>query len=85
MGAGEWTPSSFYTFKRKFENEHLLWSQILQKVIAGCGQNILDSLSLTACQFMEEPGMAVQVRESIHPYENNTNFEVQFVCILYSL
>lgn len=25
---------------------------------------------------MEEPGMAVQVRESKHPYDNNTNFEV---------
>ena len=37
---------------------------------------MLGSLSLTACQFMEEPGMAVQVRESKHPYDNNTNFEV---------
>ncbi|KAF3706699.1 Zinc finger ZZ-type and EF-hand domain-containing protein 1 [Channa argus] len=26
-------------------------------------------------KFMEEPGMAVQVRESKHPYDNNTNFE----------
>lgn len=34
------------------------------------------SLALTACQFMEEPGTAVQVRESKHPYDNNTNFEV---------
>lgn len=25
---------------------------------------------------MEEPGMAVLVRESKHPYDNNTNFEV---------
>lgn len=25
---------------------------------------------------MEEPGMAVQVRESKHPYDNNTKFEV---------
>jgi len=37
---------------------------------------MLCSLSLTACQFMEEPGMAVQIRESKHPYDNNTNFEV---------
>lgn len=36
----------------------------------------MSSLSLTACQFMEEPGMAVQVKESKHPYDNNTNFEV---------
>lgn len=37
---------------------------------------MLDSLSLTACQFMEEPVMAMQIRESKHPYDNNTNFEV---------
>uniref|UniRef100_A0A3P8VT83 Zinc finger ZZ-type and EF-hand domain containing 1 n=1 Tax=Cynoglossus semilaevis TaxID=244447 RepID=A0A3P8VT83_CYNSE len=55
--------------------ERPLWEKILQRVLKGCGQNILCSLSLTACQFMEEPGMAVQVRESKHPYENNTNFE----------
>lgn len=51
-------------------------TQILQKVIKGCSQSMLDSLSLTACQFMEEPVMAMQVRESKHPYDNNTNFEV---------
>lgn len=50
--------------------------QILQKVLRGCSQSMLGNLSLTACQFMEEPGMAVQVRESKHPYDNNTNFEV---------
>lgn len=59
----------------------LLWHQyvnvqILQRVLKGCSQTMLRSLSLTACQFMEEPGMAVQVRESKHPYDNNTNFEV---------
>jgi len=37
-------------------------------------------MALTACQFMEEPGMAVQVRESKHPYNNNTNFEVSHAC-----
>lgn len=51
-------------------------SQILQKVLRGCSQSMLGNLSLTACQFMEEPGMAVQVRDSKHPYDNNTNFEV---------
>lgn len=50
--------------------------QILQRVLKGCSHSMLCSLSLTACQFMEEPGMAVQVRESKHPYDNNTNFEV---------
>ncbi|XP_076867897.1 LOW QUALITY PROTEIN: zinc finger ZZ-type and EF-hand domain-containing protein 1 [Brachyhypopomus gauderio] len=55
--------------------ERALWERILQKVLKGCTQSMLGSLSLTACQFMEEPGMAVQVRESKHPYENNTNFE----------
>uniref|UniRef100_A0A3B4C7N7 Zinc finger, ZZ-type with EF hand domain 1 n=1 Tax=Pygocentrus nattereri TaxID=42514 RepID=A0A3B4C7N7_PYGNA len=55
--------------------EKALWERILQKVLKGCSQNLLGSLSLTACQFMEEPGMAVQVRESKHPYDNNTNFE----------
>lgn len=35
-------------------------------------------MALTACQFMEEPGMAVQMRESKHPYNNNTNFEVSY-------
>lgn len=48
----------------------------MQKVLRGCSQSMLGNLSLTACQFMEEPGMAVQVRESKHPYDNNTNFEV---------
>ncbi|XP_047665094.1 zinc finger ZZ-type and EF-hand domain-containing protein 1 isoform X2 [Tachysurus fulvidraco] len=55
--------------------EKPLWEKILQKVIKGCSQSMLDSLSLTACQFMEEPVMAMQVRESKHPYDNNTNFE----------
>ncbi|XP_057676700.1 zinc finger ZZ-type and EF-hand domain-containing protein 1 isoform X1 [Corythoichthys intestinalis] len=55
--------------------ERLLWEKILQRVLKGCSQDMLCSLSLTACQFMEEPGMAVQVRESKHPYDNNTNFE----------
>ncbi|XP_066513503.1 zinc finger ZZ-type and EF-hand domain-containing protein 1 [Hoplias malabaricus] len=55
--------------------EKALWERILQKVLKGCSQCMLGSLSLTTCQFMEEPGMAVQVRESKHPYENNTNFE----------
>ncbi|XP_015252043.1 PREDICTED: zinc finger ZZ-type and EF-hand domain-containing protein 1-like isoform X1 [Cyprinodon variegatus] len=56
--------------------ERPLWEKILQRVLKGCSQSMLSSLSLTACQFMEEPGMAVQVRESKHPYDNNTNFEV---------
>uniref|UniRef100_A0A3P8R6J0 Zinc finger, ZZ-type with EF hand domain 1 n=1 Tax=Astatotilapia calliptera TaxID=8154 RepID=A0A3P8R6J0_ASTCA len=51
------------------------WEKILQRVLKGCSHSMLCSLSLTACQFMEEPGMAVQVRESKHPYDNNTNFE----------
>ncbi|KAJ7997345.1 hypothetical protein DPEC_G00228020 [Dallia pectoralis] len=55
--------------------ERPLWEKILQKVLVGCSQSMLGSLSLTACQFMEEPGMAVQTRESKHPYDNNTNFE----------
>uniref|UniRef100_A0A3Q3Q0Q2 Zinc finger, ZZ-type with EF hand domain 1 n=1 Tax=Monopterus albus TaxID=43700 RepID=A0A3Q3Q0Q2_MONAL len=55
--------------------ERPLWEKILQRVLKGCSQSMLCSLSLTACQFMEEPGMAVQVRESKHPYDNNTNFE----------
>lgn len=41
---------------------------------------MLGTMALTACQFMEEPGMAVQMRESKHPYNNNTNFEVQYTC-----
>ncbi|XP_061904470.1 zinc finger ZZ-type and EF-hand domain-containing protein 1 isoform X2 [Entelurus aequoreus] len=55
--------------------ERPLWEKILQRVLKGCSQSMLCSLSLTACQFMEEPGMAMQVRESKHPYDNNTNFE----------
>ncbi|XP_076130954.1 zinc finger ZZ-type and EF-hand domain-containing protein 1 isoform X1 [Alosa pseudoharengus] len=55
--------------------ERPLWERILQKVLQGCSQGMLGSLSLTACQFMEEPGMAVQVRESKHPYDNDTNFQ----------
>ncbi|XP_056313919.1 zinc finger ZZ-type and EF-hand domain-containing protein 1 [Danio aesculapii] len=55
--------------------ERPMWEKILQKVLRGCSQSMLGNLSLTACQFMEEPGMAVQVRESKHPYDNNTNFE----------
>ncbi|KAJ3588924.1 hypothetical protein NHX12_009777 [Muraenolepis orangiensis] len=54
---------------------YILDMLILQRVLKGCGQGMLCSLSLTACQFMEEPGMAVQIRESKHPYDNNTNFE----------
>ncbi|XP_010745158.2 zinc finger ZZ-type and EF-hand domain-containing protein 1 isoform X1 [Larimichthys crocea] len=55
--------------------EKPFWEKILQRVLKGCSQSMLCSLSLTACQFMEEPGTAVQVRESKHPYDNNTNFE----------
>ncbi|XP_028276707.1 zinc finger ZZ-type and EF-hand domain-containing protein 1 [Parambassis ranga] len=55
--------------------ERPLWEKILQRVLKGCSQSMLCSLSLTACQFMEEPGMAVLVKESKHPYDNNTNFE----------
>ncbi|KAJ8412355.1 hypothetical protein AAFF_G00126910 [Aldrovandia affinis] len=58
----------------QLEEKHM-WEKILQKVLKGCSESMLGSLSLTACQFMEEPGMAVQVRESKHPYDNNTNFE----------
>nr|XP_046267619.1 zinc finger ZZ-type and EF-hand domain-containing protein 1 [Scatophagus argus] len=55
--------------------EKPLWEKILQRVLKGCSESMLCSLSLTACQFMEEPGMVGQVRESKHPYDNNTNFE----------
>uniref|UniRef100_A0A8D2ZEM8 Zinc finger ZZ-type and EF-hand domain containing 1 n=1 Tax=Scophthalmus maximus TaxID=52904 RepID=A0A8D2ZEM8_SCOMX len=55
--------------------ERPLWEKILQRVLKGCSQSMLCSLSLTGCQFMEEPGMAVQIRESKHPYDNNTNYE----------
>ncbi|XP_061104197.1 zinc finger ZZ-type and EF-hand domain-containing protein 1 isoform X3 [Conger conger] len=58
----------------QLEEKHM-WEKILQKVLKGCSEGMLGSLSLTACQFMEEPGMAVQVRESKHPYDNNTTFE----------
>ncbi|KAG5844359.1 hypothetical protein ANANG_G00161670 [Anguilla anguilla] len=58
----------------QLEEKHM-WEKILQKVLKGCSESMLGSLSLTACQFMEEPGMAVQVRESKHPYDNNTTFE----------
>ncbi|XP_006863340.1 PREDICTED: zinc finger ZZ-type and EF-hand domain-containing protein 1 [Chrysochloris asiatica] len=51
------------------------WEKILQKVLQGCRENMLGTMALAACQFMEEPGMEVQVRESKHPYSNNTNFE----------
>ncbi|KAM4797044.1 zinc finger ZZ-type and EF-hand domain-containing protein 1 [Rhinophrynus dorsalis] len=55
--------------------EKQLWEKILQKVIGGCSGSMLGTVALTACQFMEEPGTAVQVRESKHPYNNNTIFE----------
>uniref|UniRef100_A0A4W3IYX3 Zinc finger ZZ-type and EF-hand domain containing 1 n=1 Tax=Callorhinchus milii TaxID=7868 RepID=A0A4W3IYX3_CALMI len=55
--------------------EKPLWEKILQKVLLGCSGNMLGSLAVTACQFMEEPGMDVQVRESKHPYENNSTIE----------
>ncbi|XP_078228650.1 zinc finger ZZ-type and EF-hand domain-containing protein 1 isoform X7 [Callithrix jacchus] len=51
------------------------WEKILQKVLQGCREDMLGPMALAACQFMEEPGMEVQVRESKHPYNNNTNFE----------
>uniref|UniRef100_A0A8C8RK97 Zinc finger ZZ-type and EF-hand domain containing 1 n=1 Tax=Pelusios castaneus TaxID=367368 RepID=A0A8C8RK97_9SAUR len=55
--------------------EKQLWEKILQKVLHGCSETMLGTMALTACQFMEEPGMAVQVRESQHPYNNNTNLQ----------
>ncbi|XP_061461345.1 zinc finger ZZ-type and EF-hand domain-containing protein 1 isoform X2 [Rhineura floridana] len=55
--------------------EKQLCEKILLKVLHGCNKSMLATMVLTACQFMEEPGMAVQVRESKHPYNNNTNFE----------
>ncbi|XP_069470819.1 zinc finger ZZ-type and EF-hand domain-containing protein 1 isoform X2 [Ambystoma mexicanum] len=55
--------------------EKQMWEKILQKVLRGCSVSMLGTVALTACQFMEEPGMAVQIRESPHPYNNNTNFE----------
>ncbi|XP_023579101.1 zinc finger ZZ-type and EF-hand domain-containing protein 1 isoform X2 [Octodon degus] len=58
----------------QLEEKHQ-WEKILQKVLQGCRENMLGTMALAACQFMEEPGMEVQVRESKHPYNNNTNFE----------
>ncbi|XP_078081314.1 zinc finger ZZ-type and EF-hand domain-containing protein 1 isoform X6 [Mustelus asterias] len=55
--------------------EKQLWEKILQKVLLGCSEKMLGSLAVTACQFMEEPGMDVQVRESKHPYDNNATIE----------
>ncbi|XP_066491104.1 LOW QUALITY PROTEIN: zinc finger ZZ-type and EF-hand domain-containing protein 1 [Tiliqua scincoides] len=55
--------------------EKPLWEKILLKVLRKCNEGMLATMALTACQFMEEPGMAVQVRESMHPYNDNTNFE----------
>ncbi|KAJ7308911.1 hypothetical protein JRQ81_008188, partial [Phrynocephalus forsythii] len=55
--------------------EKPLCEKILLNVLRGCSETMLATMALTACQFMEEPGMAVQVRESKHPYNNNTNFE----------
>ncbi|XP_063809771.1 zinc finger ZZ-type and EF-hand domain-containing protein 1 isoform X2 [Pseudophryne corroboree] len=55
--------------------EKQLWEKILQKVLGGCSGSMLGTVALTACQFMEEPGTAVQIRESKHPYNNNTIFE----------
>ncbi|XP_073471151.1 zinc finger ZZ-type and EF-hand domain-containing protein 1 isoform X2 [Aquarana catesbeiana] len=55
--------------------EKQLWEKILQKVLGGCSGVMLGTVAVTACQFMEEPGTAVQVRESKHPYNNNTIFE----------
>eukprot|EP00079_Xenopus_tropicalis_P033324 XP_017947095.1 PREDICTED: zinc finger ZZ-type and EF-hand domain-containing protein 1 isoform X2 [Xenopus tropicalis] len=55
--------------------EKQLWEKILQKVLGGCSESMLGTVALTACQFMEEPGTAIQVRESKHPYNNNTIFE----------
>lgn len=58
----------------QLEDRHQ-WEKILQKVLQGCRESMLGTMALAACQFMEEPGMEVQVRESKHPYNNNTNFE----------
>ncbi|KAK7804179.1 hypothetical protein U0070_022487 [Myodes glareolus] len=58
----------------QLEEKHQ-WEKILQKVLQGCREGMLGSMALAACQFMEEPGMEVQVRESKHPYNNNTSFE----------
>uniref|UniRef100_A0A673V2A9 Zinc finger ZZ-type and EF-hand domain containing 1 n=1 Tax=Suricata suricatta TaxID=37032 RepID=A0A673V2A9_SURSU len=58
----------------QLEEKHQ-WEKILRKVLQGCRESMLGTMALAACQFMEEPGMEVQVRESKHPYNNNTNFE----------
>lgn len=58
----------------QLEEKHQ-WEKILQKVLRGCRENMLGTMALAACQFMEEPGTEVQVRESKHPYSNNTKFE----------
>ncbi|GAB1296409.1 Zinc finger ZZ-type and EF-hand domain-containing protein 1 [Apodemus speciosus] len=58
----------------QLEEKHQ-WEKILQKVLQGCRESMLGTMALAACQFMEEPGMEVQVRESKHPYNNNTSFE----------
>ncbi|XP_027980618.1 zinc finger ZZ-type and EF-hand domain-containing protein 1 isoform X2 [Eumetopias jubatus] len=58
----------------QLEEKHQ-WEKILRKVLQGCRGSMLGTMALAACQFMEEPGMEVQVRESKHPYNNNTNFE----------
>ncbi|XP_074153872.1 zinc finger ZZ-type and EF-hand domain-containing protein 1 isoform X2 [Sminthopsis crassicaudata] len=55
--------------------EKQLWEKILHKVLQSCSRDMLGPMALTACHFMEEPGTAVQVRESKHPYKNNTTFE----------
>ncbi|XP_057281007.1 zinc finger ZZ-type and EF-hand domain-containing protein 1-like [Pezoporus wallicus] len=55
--------------------EKQLWEKILQKVLHGCSESMPWTMALTACQLMEEPGMAVQMRESKHPSNSNTNFE----------
>uniref|UniRef100_A0A8C6RQT6 Zinc finger, ZZ-type with EF hand domain 1 n=1 Tax=Nannospalax galili TaxID=1026970 RepID=A0A8C6RQT6_NANGA len=58
----------------QLEEKHQ-WEKILQKVLQGCRESMLGTMALAACQFMEEPGMEVQMRESKHPYNNNTSFE----------
>ncbi|XP_069741096.1 zinc finger ZZ-type and EF-hand domain-containing protein 1 isoform X2 [Narcine bancroftii] len=55
--------------------EKPVWEKILNRVLIGCSKNIVGSLAVTACQFMEEPGMDVQMRESKHPYDNHTTME----------
>ncbi|XP_072475032.1 zinc finger ZZ-type and EF-hand domain-containing protein 1 isoform X2 [Notamacropus eugenii] len=55
--------------------ETQLWEEILHKVLRGCSEDMLGPMALAACHFMEEPGTAVQARESKHPYKNNTTFE----------